>query len=46
MGYEDAIAFVEAEVEIEAIIIQEDNEVYISAGLEGCVTLDDKYTSY
>ncbi len=41
MGYEKAITFVESD--IEAIIIREDNVVYVSEGLEGAVTLDDKY---
>lgn len=43
MGYEDAIAFVEAEAEIEAIIIRENDELYISEGLEGSVTPDERY---
>lgn len=44
MGYEDAIAFAEAEPEIEVILIRDTNEVYVSSGLKDSVTLDDKYT--
>lgn len=45
MGYDEAVKFIENEPEIEAILIREDDQVYVSSGLEGSVTLDEKYTN-
>ncbi len=45
MGYEEAVDFIEGNSEIEAVMIREDDYVYISEGLAGSVTLDDKYTN-
>ncbi|MFI3238174.1 MAG: FAD:protein FMN transferase [Lachnospiraceae bacterium] len=44
MGYEDAISFVESQTDIAAIIIREDDTVYVSDDLCNGVSLDEKYT--
>lgn len=45
MGYDEAVGVVESETEIDAIIIREDDQVYVSSGLEDSVTLEEKYTN-